>query len=123
MILFDPPTARDLLDGLRLLEGRRRAEGRALAKGALEVRALAEQSLAVRSGQSAPRGDEVPDDDGVYLLTVPDVMARLKASEATVRRAIASGDLKTVKLGRSCRFRVEDVEAYIASKLTERESA
>ena len=39
----------------------------------------------------------------------------LSSSRATVYRLIEAGKLKPVKLGRSTRFRAEDVEAFAAS--------
>lgn len=116
MILLDPPTALDVLEALRLYEGRLRGAGRALTSGALDLRAVAERSLAVRNGQPAASDDAGPEHGLVLVLfDLQDVADRLKASESTVRRYVASGQLKAVKVGRLTRFRPVDLEEFIAT--------
>lgn len=54
------------------------------------------------------------------LLTLREVMARLKVSRSTVWRWIKEGRLHPVKLGpRSNRFRVAEVEALCTPAATE----
>lgn len=54
------------------------------------------------------------DRDVPKLLTAREVAKALALSVRTVRRLAASGALTAVKLGESVRFRVEDVNAFVA---------
>ncbi len=47
------------------------------------------------------------------LLTVQDVARYCQVHEATVRRHIASGRLRSVRVGRAVRVRSEDLDAYL----------
>ncbi len=47
------------------------------------------------------------------LLTLQQVADRLQVSMSTVRRLVAAGKLKTVRIGRNLRVRPEDLAAYI----------
>lgn len=47
------------------------------------------------------------------LLTVRDVMNRLKVARSSVYRLVDRGELHPIKMGRSVRFDEQDVEAYI----------
>jgi excisionase family DNA binding protein len=49
------------------------------------------------------------------LLTVADVARICRIHEATVRRHIASGRLRCVRVGRGIRIRAEDLESYMES--------
>jgi excisionase family DNA binding protein len=49
------------------------------------------------------------------LLTVHDVAAMCKLHEVTVRRHIASGQLRSVRVGKGVRVRRDDLNAYIES--------
>lgn len=51
-------------------------------------------------------------DEALDLLTTAEVAARLRVSKMTVRRLFESGDLETVKVGRSRRFAPEAVADY-----------
>lgn len=46
------------------------------------------------------------------LLTVKDVARICKVHEVTVRRHIAAGKLRSVRIGRAVRVRPEDLESY-----------
>ncbi|MFL6060730.1 MAG: helix-turn-helix domain-containing protein [Marmoricola sp.] len=48
------------------------------------------------------------------LLRVPEVVARLGVSRAKVYEFMASGDLRSVRVGGSRRIRVEDLDQFIA---------
>ena len=48
------------------------------------------------------------------LLKVPDVVACLGVSRATVYELMASGALPSVRVGGSRRIRAEDLEAFVA---------
>ncbi len=48
----------------------------------------------------------------VELLTVDEVAREFRVHPVTVRRHIAAGRLKAVRIGRSVRLRREDVDAY-----------
>ncbi|MNK66967.1 Helix-turn-helix domain protein [compost metagenome] len=50
------------------------------------------------------------------LLTLKDVMSRLKLSRATIYRLIEQGELKPFKIGQSLRFEEQDLAAFIARK-------
>jgi excisionase family DNA binding protein len=52
------------------------------------------------------------------LLTIKDVVRKLRYSEKTIRRLIRSGRLRAVKIGRCYRFRREDVTEFVRSALT-----
>jgi excisionase family DNA binding protein len=54
------------------------------------------------------------------LLTVDDVCHRLSVSRATICRMMASGELQTVKLGRSVRIPFDRLQELIRSKETKR---
>jgi excisionase family DNA binding protein len=56
---------------------------------------------------------------GVQFLTVGEVAAALRISNMTVYRLISSGQLPAVRVGRSYRLRVEDVDGYLAKRFTE----
>jgi excisionase family DNA binding protein len=53
---------------------------------------------------------------GEVLLTVKDVAAACKLSETAVRRAIADGELRAVKLRSRMRITPEDFNAWITSQ-------
>lgn len=48
------------------------------------------------------------------LLTLKDVMTRLKLSRATIYRLIDQGELHPFKLGHSLRFEEQDLASFIA---------
>jgi len=48
------------------------------------------------------------------LLRVPEVVARLGVSRAKVYEFMASGELRSVRVGGSRRIRVEDLDKFIA---------
>jgi len=50
------------------------------------------------------------------LLTLKDVMTRLKLSRATIYRLIEQGELRPFKIGHSLRFEESDLAAFIARK-------
>jgi excisionase family DNA binding protein len=54
------------------------------------------------------------------LLTVAEVAELLRLSPRQVRRFIADGRLRVVRLGRAIRIRPQDVEALVASSGQER---
>ena len=47
------------------------------------------------------------------LYKIDDVVAVLNVSKATVKREIIRGNLPALKIGKSLRFKVSDVEKYI----------
>jgi excisionase family DNA binding protein len=49
------------------------------------------------------------------LLTTADVAAKLQVSERTIRRLIASGQLRPVYVGRLPRFTDEELRAYTSA--------
>jgi len=56
--------------------------------------------------------------DPSTLLTVEEVAAKLKASERSVRRYIADGDLPAYRLGaRAIRIRVADIETLMLRQI------
>ncbi len=57
------------------------------------------------------------DDVSEPLMTVKDVATDMKASEKTIRRRIAAGDLPAVRDGRLVRIRPKDYRSYLESKL------
>ncbi len=116
MILFDPGTATDLVDALRLLDGRVRGTGRRLAKGTIDVQGWAEVSLRVWNGNGLAGGGVVVDDAGVLdLLTFRETAERLRLSEETVKRLVRDGRLSAVSVGRARRVRPADLAAFIES--------
>lgn len=111
--MFDDATASDLRLGLRLAEGRLREQGRSLSAGAQEVLRSAERSLAALSGQPLAPLEEPGDGGEVQLLTLRDVTRRLRLSDTTVRRHVRAGRLRSARVGRSLRFRPDDVQAFV----------
>ncbi len=57
------------------------------------------------------------DNDSEPLMTVREVAADMKASEKTVRRRIAAGELPVIRDGRMIRIRPKDYRRYLESKL------
>jgi excisionase family DNA binding protein len=49
----------------------------------------------------------------MQLMTIDDVKTLLNISKTSVRRELLRGNLSAVKIGKSLRFKPEDVEAYI----------
>jgi excisionase family DNA binding protein len=47
------------------------------------------------------------------LLTLKDVMARLRLSRATIYRLIEQGELHPFKIGNALRFEEQDLDAFI----------
>ena len=56
---------------------------------------------------------------GAQFLTVGEVAGVLRISNMTVYRLISSGQLPAVRVGRSYRLRLEDVDSYLAARFTE----
>ena len=50
------------------------------------------------------------------LMTVKEVAAHMQASEQTIRRRIAAGDLPVIRDGRMIRIRPEEYRKYLISK-------
>ena len=57
--------------------------------------------------------DDVPEP----LMTVKELAANMKASEKTVRRRIAAGELPVIRDGRLIRIRPKDYRNYLISKM------
>ena len=57
------------------------------------------------------------DDVSEPLMTVKDVAADMQASEKTIRRRIAAGELPVIRDGRLIRIRPTDYRSYLESKL------
>ncbi len=57
------------------------------------------------------------DDVSEPLMTVKDVAAGMNASEKTVRRRIAAGELPVIRDGRLIRIRPKDYRSYLELKL------
>jgi excisionase family DNA binding protein len=114
--MFDEPTARALLDALRIYEGRLMGSGQRLPSGVLEIRAVAERSVRALTVQPSEEVVDRADTGGVtQLLTIRDVAFALQASDSTVKRLVASGELTSVHVGRSLRVRPGDLQEYINS--------
>ncbi len=47
------------------------------------------------------------------IMSLEEVAKMLKVSERTVQREVTAGKLKAFKVGRSLRFRLEEVEKYM----------
>ncbi len=58
--------------------------------------------------------DDVPEP----LMTVKELAADMKASEKTVRRRIAAGELPVIRDGGLIRIRQKDYRAYLISKMS-----
>jgi excisionase family DNA binding protein len=50
------------------------------------------------------------------VYTFPDLARILSCSESFLRKLVARGELRAVKMGRLVRFREEDVRAYLAGE-------
>ncbi len=57
------------------------------------------------------------DDVSEPLMTVKEVAAAMNASEKTIRRRIAAGELPVIRDGRLIRIRPKDYRSYLESKL------
>lgn len=115
MILFDPATAKDVLDALRLLEGRLSLSGRRLSAGALEIRTAAERSLRSLTVGPPPPGAMPAETEDVdpHLLTLEDCKHRLNVGLTTVKAAISNGQLRAVHLGRAVRVHSDDLAEFM----------
>jgi excisionase family DNA binding protein len=51
-------------------------------------------------------------------VTVGEVARQLRVSNMTVYRLINAGEIPALRIGRSYRLRVEDVDAYLAARYT-----
>jgi excisionase family DNA binding protein len=60
-----------------------------------------------------PSNDEHP----ARLLTVSEVAQALRVSNMTVYRLVSAGELPALRVGRSVRLRVADVESYLSGRL------
>ena len=58
------------------------------------------------------------DDVSEPLMTVREVAAAMNASEKTIRRRIAAGELPVIRDGRLIRIRPKDYRRYLESKMT-----
>ena len=58
------------------------------------------------------------DDVSEPLMTVKQVAEKMNASEKTVRRRIAAGELPVIRDGRMIRIRPKDYRTYLESKLS-----
>ncbi len=58
------------------------------------------------------------DDVSEPLMTVKEVATGMNASEKTVRRRIAAGELPVIRDGRLIRIRPKDYRAYLISKMS-----
>jgi len=52
------------------------------------------------------------------FVTVGEVARQLRVSNMTVYRLINAGEIPALRIGRSYRLRVEDVDAYLAARYT-----
>jgi excisionase family DNA binding protein len=53
------------------------------------------------------------------FVTVGEVARQLRVSNMTVYRLINAGELPAVRIGKSYRLRVDDVDAYLAARYTQ----
>jgi excisionase family DNA binding protein len=53
------------------------------------------------------------------FLTVAEVAELMRVSTMTVYRLIKSGDLPSVRVGKSYRLREEDIDSFLAKRYTE----
>lgn len=63
---------------------------------------------------SAPAAPAPP----VICVDIAGASAALSISPATIKRAVASGELRSVKFGTACRFLVDDLRAFAESRAT-----
>ena len=56
---------------------------------------------------------------GARFLTAAEVASLLRVSTMTVYRLLKSGDLPSVRVGKSYRVREDDVDRYLAARYTE----
>ena len=76
----------------------------------LEADALEQQATFTELG---PRNDDGPTD---RLLTLEEGAEKLAIQPDTLRKWASAGRVASIKTGRGVRFRVEDLEAYIADR-------
>ena len=62
-------------------------------------------------------------DELILSMTYKDVAQRLRLSERTVRRLVAAGELKVVRIGGAPRVRVADLLEYVESRDVELKGA
>lgn len=53
------------------------------------------------------------------LLTVPDVAEYLRVARITVYKMISAGRIPVTHVGRSVRFRVEDIRSFVSDNTTQ----
>jgi len=61
--------------------------------------------------------EQPKEEASVRYLTVNEVAIALRVSNMTVYRLVSSGDIPSVKIGRSIRLRADDVDAYLSGRL------
>jgi excisionase family DNA binding protein len=66
------------------------------------------------SGESSLRLQGEQELRGVQLLSIPQVCQELKMGKSWVYRRLRSGEIPSVKLGRTIRVRRDDLEEYLA---------
>jgi len=58
----------------------------------------------------------MPTHDEPNLMTVPEVAREMRISRSAVYAYLASGELGSIKIGRSCRVRRSAVEAFLVDR-------
>lgn len=118
MILFDPVTARQILEAYRLLEGRYLGTANRLSMGSRWNIRVAERSLGLTGDQAVELWDRLRDDGTVNaaLLSYDQAAEVLNVSRSTVKRFAADGELPVVRFGKSTRVRPADLDAFIQSR-------
>ena len=61
--------------------------------------------------------DQSNDNVPMRFLTVSEVAGALRVSNMTVYRLISAGELPAVRVGRSVRLRVDEVDEYLSGRL------
>ena len=84
------------------------------AADAPELFELARELLGRAWARLATRASEVPQPADDRLLTMKQVAARLTIPEERARELGRRGEIATVRIGRSVRVRVQDLERYVA---------
>ena len=76
-------------------------------------------SLGGEKQEKFPRREEVPESGdssergGLELLSIPELCQELKMGKSWIYRRIKSGEIPSVKLGRSIKVKREDIEEYL----------
>lgn len=118
VLALDRVSAVHLVAALRRYETYRAASGEELPAPLVDLERIAAE--AVRSGQERSGAVTLPTelygdprDEVVHAMTFAETGRTLRVSESTVRRLVKSGELRSVRIGRTVRIPTAAIRKYL----------